>query len=137
MDISRESAIRFVEYYYGTFNKNYRKQVTQRENLIQLYTDESLLSYQDAKLAGREKIMEYLLKDTLSQQVKEPFSIKSIPSENNCVFIQVLGDTYFNDEDIQAEDILKLSFAESFYIKLNPDLNSFTIKTQIFSQFGI
>ena len=41
----KEVSCKFVEYYYGTFNKKYQNQVTQRENLGQLYNAESLLSY--------------------------------------------------------------------------------------------
>ena len=130
----KEVSCKFVEYYYGTFNKKYQNQVTQRENLGQLYNAESLLSYQDDELAGKDQIMEYLLSDRLSHQVKEPISYHSIPSENNCVFIQVVGDTYFNDG---IELSPRLSFAESFYIKLSAEFNSFTVKTQIFSTNGV
>lgn len=139
----------FTKFYYdafnGTFDDDWSLTELQREELANLYHENTLLTNQDNELMGVNDIMEYLMKDDLLYEVKHCINFTAQPSIEDTVLITAQGDCFFVNPDGYTEneltpdnpDFHKLHFTEVFLIGQDPETESFVIHNQIFSCQGV
>ncbi|CAD7967650.1 unnamed protein product [Amoebophrya sp. A25] len=108
----------FVQHFYNTFDTN-------RMGLTQLYTNDSMLTFEGEAFQGQQKIMEKLNNLKFSKIAHKLTKVDCQPNPfNNGVMIFVTGDLKVDEDD----NVLK--FAEVFH--LVPHGGSFIIINDMF-----
>eukprot|EP01068_Selenidium_serpulae_P018714 Selendium_serpulae@DN6481_c0_g2_i1.p1 len=95
----------FVQHYYTTFASN-------REGLAGLYSDDSMMTYEDANCKGQRDIITKL-KDLKFQKVQHvPIKCDYQPSPNSGVLVFVTGD-------VSIDDGAPMKFSQVFNLQPN------------------
>eukprot|EP00923_Selenidium_pygospionis_P056829 GHVN01099234.1.p1 GENE.GHVN01099234.1~~GHVN01099234.1.p1 ORF type:complete len:128 (+),score=20.20 GHVN01099234.1:147-530(+) len=97
----------FVQHYYQTFAGN-------REGLASLYSDESMMTYEDTQVRGAAAIVDKLksLTFTKIQHVAQKCDIQ--PAPGNGVIVFVTGD-------VSIDEGAPLKYAQCFNLQPNPN----------------
>jgi hypothetical protein len=86
-------ARQFIEAFYEIFNPPTEPGIPSRRNEIApFYTDQSLATFQNVELVGREAIMQFWLGENLEQMRKIPAHIMAQPSIGGTIVIIVQGE---------------------------------------------
>ena len=121
----------FVSWYYDRNNNN-------KQELVDVYTEESLITFQDFQICGLNpktntlQIMDRLINGNLATMTKKPNHVIVQPSVNGTYIICVQGNIRMSEEEIE-----ELGFIEIFVIGRDPETNGFLVQNQIFSTTGV
>lgn len=130
MSYETQLADSFVEYYYRMNNEN-------KEELASIYTEASLITFQDTQIMGINprngslNIMERLTGEALGSMIKKPIVWQAQQSVSDTFLVCVQGSVRMSQEEAE-----ELSFYEVFLIGRNEEGNFFIIN-QIFSTSGV
>ena len=126
----QELAEQFIQWYYDRSNNS-------REELESVYTDDTLVTFQDIQIYGKNprgqlSIMERLLSEGLQQMTKQVTNFTAQPSISGTVLICAQGSMKMTIDEAES-----LSFIENFLIGRDPSTDSFYIINQVFSTYGV